>query len=58
MSRLGDTTAGDVATAAERIGLDLTDEEQAAATERIAALAGIYDDLEDAIAIYERGAAA
>lgn len=48
MSRLGDTTTRDVTAAAERIGLDLTDSERAAATERIAALSGIYDDLEDA----------
>ncbi|PSP41327.1 hypothetical protein BRC68_15100 [Halobacteriales archaeon QH_6_64_20] len=46
MSRLGDTTTTEVANAAERIGLALTDEERVAARERIAALAGLYDDLE------------
>ncbi|WP_254546883.1 amidase [Halomarina pelagica] len=46
MSRLGDTTERDVAAAAERIGLDLGDGERAAAVDRIAALSGIYDDLE------------
>ena len=40
MSRLGDTTTTEVANAAERIGLALTDEERVAARERIAALAG------------------